>query len=173
MKTHPYFLPLVLIASVLGGCASGVESGRAAGSPAYLEQEYTAFREGLRECTARTGYDPEQQQTLGPYDLGTGELAWRECAYSALLKVVIPNTAEPRLYHALIEKDKELTLGIQEKRVTREQRLAQISEQRQRIIDQETTGERMRTAMTDMEERRRQDLLVRSTHSLVMPLRVR
>jgi len=168
MTIFAHLLVSTLIGSTLGACATDSSSGK---EPAYLDTSYTAFRDGLKECTARTGYMPDEAQSLGPFDLGQGELAWRECAYSALISFIVPNTNLPRLYMALIAKDKELTLGIVEKRITRDQRDAQIADQRDQIIKREQEGERMKSAMAEMEERKRQDMIMLSTYSLLTNLR--
>jgi hypothetical protein len=164
MRIRAHLLALGVVGCALGACANDSQSGTALGP---LDKAYAAFRDGLKECTAKTGYDPDESKSLGPYDLGAGELPWRECAYSALLSFIVPNTSLPGLYTGLIEKDRQLTLGIQEKRVTRDERAAQISSQRDQIISQEQSSQRMSSAMTDLEERRRQDMIVRSTHVLV------
>jgi hypothetical protein len=170
MRTGAPFVVLASLAAVLCSCESNDHS-----SPAYLGDTYAAFRTELRQCTARTGYDPERQQSLGSYDLGSGELQWRDCAYVALMNVVVPNTAQPELYRALIDKDRELTRGIQEKRITREQRDAEIGRQRQQILDREVGQERMRAQMNEMEERARLDRITTSTHVLIggVPRRAR
>jgi hypothetical protein len=106
------------------------------------------------------------QQSLGPYQLGRGELAWRDCAYAALRATVVPATKHPELYLALIEQDKALTAGIREKRVTRAQREAQLAQQRDRILAQEEEASET-TGLSESGRERRREFLMKSTRDLL------
>ncbi|HEY7611260.1 MAG TPA: hypothetical protein VIF14_18685 [Alphaproteobacteria bacterium] len=170
MKKRSFLLALIPVASLIGACANDLEPAKPA-TPAYLEKDYTAFRERLRACTTRTGYDPAAQQSLGAYQLGRGELAWRDCAYAALRATIVPATTHPELYLALIEQDKALTAGIRERRVTRAQREAQIAQQRERILaHEENAGDRLQAGLTERERERRREFLMRSTRDLLYGL---
>lgn len=168
MTTRSLLLVLIPVAALMGACTANPERAKPPGTPPYLAKEYTDFRERLRQCTLRYGYDPNQPSYFGPYDLGQGELAWRDCAYSALRATIVPATTHPELYLALIEKDKELTSGIQEKRITRDQREAQIAEQRQRIlVHEENASDELDSGLTNEERQKRRDFLMESTRSLI------
>jgi hypothetical protein len=165
MKTAALFLILTPILSLLGACAQEREGDATA--PAYLSHEYAAFRVSMQACTLQTGYDPELQSALGPYELGAGELAWRDCAYSALMNAVAPNSPSSELYLKLIDSDRELTQGVLERRVSREQRDLQIASQRQQIIDREKAAARARSTLEAMEESNRINMITQSTHVLI------
>jgi hypothetical protein len=171
MLKRSAFLALVLVAPLIGACADGLEPSKPAASPAYLEKEYADFRERLRGCTAQTGFNPADQQSLGPHELGKGELGWRNCAYTALRSTIVPATTHPELYLALIEKDKILTAGIRERRITRAQREIQIAQQRDRILaHEEDASDRLQAGLTEHERERRREFLMRSTRDLLYSL---
>jgi hypothetical protein len=135
-------------------------------STSRFETQYAEFQDALRQCTAQTGYDPQEARALGPYELGAGEPQWRDCAYAALRMLVVPNTAFPTLYAEIIDKDKELTRGIQDRRVTRDEREAQISAMRQAIIEHEENYARLESGQRELEERMRIDMITNSTQAL-------
>jgi len=164
MRGNSFLFALIPVASLTGACASDIEPAKPASPPAYLEKDYTAYRERLRTCTRRTGYGLAAQQSLGAYQIGRGELAWRDCAYTALRSTIVPATKNPELYLALIEQDKALTAGIREKRVTRAQREAQIAQQRDRILAVE---EEANSGLTEPERERRRQFLMGSTRDLL------
>jgi hypothetical protein len=171
MTKRSILLALIPVASLIGACTNNLEPAKPAATPPYLEMEHAAFRERLGACTARTGYDPARQQSLGQYQLGRGELAWRECAYAALRATIVTASTNPHLYVALIEQDKALTAGIRERRITRAQREAQIAQQRERILRQEENASDQRQAgLTEAERERRREFLIRSTRDLLYGL---
>ena len=156
------FAPLCILA-VLCGCEGGETQ---APSKSRFETQYGEFQDALRQCKAQTGYDPQEARALGPYELGAGELPWRDCAYAALRMLVVPNTAFPTLYADIIDKDKELTRGIRDRRVTRDEREAQISAMRQAIIEREESYARLESGQRELEERMRIDMITNSTQAL-------
>lgn len=163
MKISFRFLAPIALLPFLYACGNADAPRRSATS---FEKQYGEFQDALRQCGEMTGYDPAGQSSLGPYELGQGELQWRDCAYTALLMFVIPNTPYPALYMALVDEDKELTRGIQEKHVTRNEREAKISDRRQEIIAREEKAARLRAAQADQEERMRIDMISTSMHAL-------
>ena len=166
MRKSSFHFALIPAAFLIGACANNLEQAKPASPPLYLEKDYTAYRERLRACTARTAYRSAVQQSLGPYQLGRGELAWRDCAYAALRSTIVPATTHPELYLALIEQDKALTAGIRERRVTRAQRETQIAQQRDRILGYEEDASD-RTGLTEPGRERRRQFLMRSTRDLL------
>jgi len=154
---------LLCILVVLCGCEGGETQ---APSKSRFETQYGDFQDALRQCKAQTGYDPLEARALGPYELGVGELRWRDCAYAALRILVVPNTAFPTLYAEIIDKDKELTQGIQDRRVTRDERETQISAMKQAIIEREESLARLESSQREMEERMRIDMISNSMQSL-------
>jgi hypothetical protein len=156
------FAPLCVLALLCGCEGADVQ----ASSKSRFETQYGEFQDALRQCEAQTGYDPQEARALGPYELGAGELQWRDCAYAALRMLVVPNTAFPMLYADIIDKDKELTRGIQDKRVTRDERETQIAAMRQAIIEREENYARLESGQRELEERMRIDMITNSTQAL-------
>jgi hypothetical protein len=149
--------------AMLGGC-EGVEAQSL--SNTRFEIQYAEFQDALKQCGEQTGYDPKAAAALGLYDIGPGELPWRECAYTALRLLIVPNTSLPTLYMELIDKDKELTRGIAERRVTREQREMLISALKQDIIAREEKAARLESGQRELEERMRIDMISNSMQSM-------
>lgn len=131
-----------------------------------FQTQLDEFQNTLKQCTDLTGYDPQTQSSLGPYELGQNELRWRDCAYTALTMLVVPNTKFPDLYADLIDRDKEMTRWIEEKRFTRNQREAQISALRQKIITREENSAQFDSERLETEERMRIDMISNSMQSL-------
>ena len=156
------FAPLCVLAG-LCGCEGGDAQ---ASSKSRFDTQYGEFQSALRQCEAQTGYDPQEARALGPYELGAGELQWRDCAYAALRMLVVPNTAFPTLYADIIGKDKELTRGIQNRSATRDEREAQIAAMRQAIIQREEDYARLESGQRELEERMRIDMITNSTQAL-------
>lgn len=154
--------PLCVLA-MFCGCQGAEPQGP---SKSRFETQYGEFQDALRQCDAQTGYDPQEARALGPYELGAAELPWRDCAYAAVRMLVVPNTAFPTLYSDIIDKDKELTRGIQDKRVTRDEREAQISAMKQAIIEREQNFARLESGQREMDERMRIDMISNSMQSL-------
>ena len=157
-------LALAGLAAFLSACGSANATRQSTG---YFERQHGELEGALKKCSEQTGYDPAEQGALGQYDLGAGELQWRDCAYEALLMVVVPNTPYPALYMDLVANDKELTRGIEERYVTRDERQAKISGQLREIVDREEKAARLQSAQADMEERMRIDAISASMHALV------
>ena len=164
MRLDLSFVALGCSLAALYAC-SGPEAQPRATSGSFQTQ-YAEFQDALKQCTDLTGYDPMAQTSLGPYELGQGELRWRECAYSALLMLIVPNTKFPDLYTDLIDRDKEMTRWIEEKRFTRDQRETQISVLRQQIITREQTATQPYSDRMAEDERMRIDMISNSTQSL-------
>jgi len=165
-KLRLNFTLRVLACSLAALCAcSGAEAPQSATNSTFQTQ-YAEFQDALKQCTDLTGYDPGAQSSLGPYELGQGELRWRECAYSALLMLIVPNTQFPDLYTDLIERDKEMTRWIEEKQFTRSQREMQISALRQQIITREQSAAQSDSDRLAAQERMRVDMISNSTQTL-------
>lgn len=117
------FRSLVLAASlVAAGCGTSTPPGfDESSAPPDVRESMAA---ALRQCTIDYGYNPDQAGSLGPTQLGAGELDWRDCAYDALERVVEPNLQQPEALEALIEDDERLTEGIEDGTSTRAERAA-------------------------------------------------
>jgi hypothetical protein len=107
------------------------------GSTFYMKDAYDRLKEHLAGCSARHGYSLQEGQALGPYQLGVGELQWRDCAYGGIRSIALPQTKYPELYTALIDKDKAMTQAIAARRMTRAQRTRQLEGNIRRIQERE------------------------------------
>src|SRR5262249_45790403 len=121
-------LAIVLVAAV-AGCTSSrpIESSR------------DELREHLSACTQQFGYDPAHF-SVDEHHLAPAEREWRECAYAAVEKFLVPRSLAPDRYRELIAEDRQMTADVDSGNLTRTQR-------RQRI-----------EAMLDLIDRREQDL---------------
>ena len=109
-----------LLLAAAAGCAT-VPEGSPAPPPAAAPEP---LAEALADCTAATGYDPDGADTaaLGPFELGAGELAWRDCAYRAAADLVRPTLIQPAGFDAVLRMDREMTAAIAAGQATRAER---------------------------------------------------
>ena len=118
-----------IFAGVLCACVS---------TPTF-EESRIQLRAHLDACTSQYGYDRNNVDTLGPYELGKNEIDWRLCAYAGVEKHMVPHTPIPSHYHQLISKDKQMTAKVQNKSMTRAARKAKLDELISMIEEQERT----------------------------------
>ncbi len=91
-------------------------------SPAFGQGVARQIGKLLSSCTAQHGYSVKDSDSLGDYQLGTGELAWRRCVYDGIRAHIFPNTPFPDLYEDLIRNDDAMTVLIGKKELTRKNR---------------------------------------------------
>ena len=84
------------------------------------------FDAGVEECKRAYGYDPDALPDLGEHSLAPNERKTRACVYDAIRTTVIPMTEIPEKYEALITTDEDLTDGIENGTMTRDQRRTKI-----------------------------------------------
>jgi len=92
------------------------------------EESWTKFEAHLQECTAKHGYDRKRERNLGEHELGTGELAWRECAYDGVRKLLIPASGLDSSYRRVIVQDKVMTDKVAKGDLTRRERAKRLEE---------------------------------------------
>jgi hypothetical protein len=121
------------------------------------------LRAHLQSCTQSYGYDPDRVRSLGPHEIGPGELKWRDCAYQGIRAIMVPASAVPATYDTLIGLDRVMTRDIEAGKKTRDERRARI----QKLIDdilarERKAGEAPGAELTEEEmERRRDEFVVR------------
>ena len=84
------------------------------------------LRAHLASCTAEHGYDPGRSSNVGAHDLAPGEAAWRGCAYQGVREIMVPGSAVPDAYEALIALDRVITRDVEAGKSTRDDRRARI-----------------------------------------------
>ena len=119
----------ILVVGILGAC----------GSTPTFEESRAQLRTHLDTCTNQYGYDRNNVEALGPYELGKNEKDWRLCAYAGVEKHMIPHTPIPSYYRRLITEDREMTAKVQQKSMTRAARKAKLDELISLIEEQERT----------------------------------
>jgi len=120
----------------------------------------------LDECTRLHKYDPEQADQLGEYEIGDGELEWRQCAYAALRKHSRSVPDMQTRYEDVIAADLEMTRQIQDGTLSRSERRIRTKE----MMDQIATAEDIRIETED-QERARQEQLRNLTDNFQQSLR--
>lgn len=100
--------------------AQGVEESR--------PDAFQAFNDGLARCSGLYGYTAAAGMKLGPYELGKGELDWRDCAYHVVRKTLMPGSRVPAIYEEAIKEDKAMTVAIQRQHMTRAERLEKLND---------------------------------------------
>ena len=105
------YLALSLLCIMIAGCAG----------PGDPRQEIEAY---LKQCTTTHGYNPEAAASLGPHELGKGEIPWRECIYQKVEADLIPNSSAKDQYRRLIASDREMTTRVAAGQLTRAERRA-------------------------------------------------
>ena len=118
---------LLLAAAGLAACLpAGGPSSAGAGAMAETDaaRTETVLAGALAECTTDTGYDPQSPESLalGPFELGEGELAWRDCAYASAERIVGTQLALPANLDRVLAADRQLTAAITAGAATREDR---------------------------------------------------
>lgn len=154
-------LMLSVLCLLIAGCAGSVEP----------RQELEGY---LKGCTATHGYDPEAAASLGPHELGTGELQWRECAYRKVEMDLIPKVFAKDLYRRLIAEDREMTARVAAGQLTRAERRARIQAALGEIyrVEEAEIEKRSQTADRAMrdEMRRERERDMQRTMTMTMPL---
>ena len=148
---------LLLIAAAMAFSTGGV--GADDGVDARVER----LRAHLQSCTQRYGYDPDRVRSLGPHEIGPGELKWRDCAYEGIREVMVPASAVPDAYDTLIGLDRVMTRDIEARKKTRDERRRRIQKLIDDILAREKKADQPPEAeLTEEEmERRRDEFVVR------------
>jgi hypothetical protein len=108
----------------------------------------------LDECTRLHKYDPAQADQFGEYEIGEGELEWRQCAYQALRKHSRSVPDMQTRYEDVIAADLEMTRQIQDGTLTRAERRIRTEE----MMDQIATAEDIRIEAEEEEKARLEQL---------------
>jgi hypothetical protein len=116
----PRILVPIALCAGLAGPAQAVEETR--------PEAHAAFEDGLARCTRLYGYAPSTAQSLGPHELGKGELDWRDCAYHVVRKTLVPGSRVPMVYEQAIREDKAMTAAIQRRELTRAERRRKLDD---------------------------------------------
>ena len=117
---------------VLGGAAGFVmactltPTDVLAASPSLLSSLHQQLVAGLKACTGRHGYDPNQTVGVAENALAPNELPWRQCAYEAVRAYAEEHPSLGGLYTQLINEDITMTAAIQQGTLTRSERRARI-----------------------------------------------
>jgi hypothetical protein len=101
---------------------------------ATFEERLQSFESELARCNAEHGYDPNQAATLGPYELGAGEQAWRECAYTAIEQQLMAESPLPEIYRTLIDEDRSMTAAISRQELSRTERRVRLERLRRNAV---------------------------------------
>lgn len=110
----------LLALTLTAGAAQAVEESR--------PEAFQAFNDGLARCSGLYGYSAEAGMKLGPYELGKGELDWRDCAYHVVRTTLMPGSRVPGIYEDAIKEDKAMTAAIQRQQMTRAERLEKLND---------------------------------------------
>lgn len=125
----------ILGTSVIAACAA--DRPAPSTTNGYMQAAYRQFDAHFDACTAAHGYDPDRTQDLGDHELGPNERAWRSCVYEGAERYIIPSSKMGERYEALIRADSILTDGVEQGRVTREERDSKIAEMLSEIRSRE------------------------------------
>lgn len=98
------------------------------------------LRAHLASCTAEHGYDPARSGNVGEHELAPGEAAWRGCAYQGVREIMVPGSAVPDAYEALIALDRVITRDVEAGKSTRDDRRARIRTMVDDIVAREKTA---------------------------------
>lgn len=71
-----------------------------------------AFSKFLSQCTAKTGYDPNNSEITDEYTLAKGEQDFLDCAYTGIETNIIPESYIPDQYKNLIKAHRQWTIMI-------------------------------------------------------------
>ena len=84
-----------------------------------VDQEFSTF---LSQCTAKTGYDPENPDVIDEYTLAKGERDFLDCAYTGIEINIIPESYIPNQYKNLIKAHRQWTNEVEKRLLTRAER---------------------------------------------------
>jgi hypothetical protein len=154
---------LMVLAAVaaLPACSTQAPPAGAGGAPNPVEvraQQRERLTASIRECTQRTGYDPNAGQRLAPYALGRNELEWRQCAYDAVRAYAQATPPLRGQYEQLIAEDASMTAAIQQRTMTRAQRRARIDTLVEQIRGSEEGLAAAEASATQADQSRRTEL---------------
>ncbi|MBI3708827.1 MAG: hypothetical protein HY246_14290 [Proteobacteria bacterium] len=153
--------PTAIIAFAFAGCATSQP----------METTTTRLNAAIEQCAASNKY--ELSSSLGDEErrLAPNERPFRDCVYRGVEDHVIPLSAVPTLYRAIIVEDRAMTAQIDAGALTRGERrqrleqLYQSIEQKEVEAQQEKT-DRSRKEIVDMLDRQRQaDDIVRASQT--------
>lgn len=126
-----------------------------------LEKAHQKFDQHMAECTQQLGYDPDQSDSFGDYELAPKEREWRKCVYQGIHKLLVPNTWIPDFYYRIIAEDQLMTDMIDAKQLTRAKRRERLDElvaalERKEAAERKRVQEDLDTTMNQMEELQQQ-----------------
>jgi len=81
-----------------------------------------AFSKFLSQCTAKTGYDPNNSEITDEYTLAKGERDFLDCAYTGIETNIIPESYIPDQYKNLIKAHRQWTIEVEKRLLTRAKR---------------------------------------------------
>ena len=81
-----------------------------------------AFSKFLSQCTAKTGYDPNNSEITDEYTLAEGERDFLDCAYTGIETNIIPESYIPDQYKNLIKAHRQWTIEVEKRLLTRAKR---------------------------------------------------
>ncbi len=81
-----------------------------------------AFSKFLSQCTAKTGYDPNNSEITDEYTLAKGERDFLDCAYTGIETNIIPESYIPDQYKNLIKAHRQWTIEVEKRLLTRAER---------------------------------------------------
>lgn len=144
MKTKHLALSVLCIA--IAGCAGSVDP----------RQDVEA---SLKQCTTANGYNPDAAASLGPHELGAGEIQWRECVYQKVETDLIPKSFAKDQYRRLIASDREMTARVAAGQMTRAERRASIEAALEEIsrVEEAEFEKRSQVADSAMKEEMRRE----------------
>ena len=103
MRNRGLSSALLALGLAVAACASSPESERI--------NPMTRFDAGVEKCKQTYGYDPDAPPDLGEHALAPNERQTRACVYDAIRTTVIPLTAIPQQYEALIATDRRCAIA--------------------------------------------------------------
>lgn len=130
--------------AIWAACASA-SSAEVTGQLALPEDP--EFKNHVVQCSQQYGYDPTEADRLGPNELGSGELAWRECVYQGLRDIVMPKSPIPQAYASAIAEDQALTEQVQRGELTRTERRKRLKD----LLDGLRLGEELNKPATTVQ----------------------
>jgi len=153
MRTAAVGFPIlvVFIAALIGGCASKNTTTDSMTSAVMGARDKLVA--DIRQCSQRSGYDPNNLQGVAENALAPQELQWRQCAYDAARSYEQANPAMRSQYDQLIAEDIAMTTAIQQGTMTRSQRRARIEQ----LIAQIRSTEEAQARATAAEQARQME----------------
>ena len=140
-------------------------------APAHSKDDLDqAFSKFLSQCTAKTGYNPNNSKITDEYTLAKGERDFLDCVYTGIETNIIPESYIPNQYKDLIKAHRQWTNEVEKRLLTRAERKSRTltligvlkkndERQKELLIDQ----------MVNTRDVMKEDMRRRELHRLMQP----